>query len=328
MTTTATSYTINGHKYAAGDVLTGKDLMTYLWYRAKQLGLDPAAVLAVANVEGGFSQAVGDSGTSFGPFQLHKGGRLPTNISDPKSWANTPTGLNYALQGISSSGAKGKAGYASVSTIVTKFEKPANPSGEVTSAMGQYATYMKWATKAGSVKADIGNITAQDPISSAASAVAGAVGDTASAIGSIGSFFGALGKADTWKRVGKVLAGSIAIAYSIKMILDETNMPVPKAVSTVTTGTKNLLPAEVRQPVRQLNYRRRTEKSNVRRRERYGEEVEFARTKTKAREETKHRERESSEKRTYRREQARKRSAAKSGGAPAGARPYTLTPAD
>jgi hypothetical protein len=57
---------------------------------ARARGLDPAAVLSIASVEGGFNGAVGDHGTSFGPFQLHKGGALPSGIKNPQQWANSP----------------------------------------------------------------------------------------------------------------------------------------------------------------------------------------------------------------------------------------------
>jgi hypothetical protein len=45
---------------------------------SRQFGVDPRAALAVAMGEGGLRWgAVGDNGTSYGPFQLHVGGALP-----------------------------------------------------------------------------------------------------------------------------------------------------------------------------------------------------------------------------------------------------------
>ena len=90
--------------------LYGSNLISYIIGEAKALKLDPAAVLSVVTHEGGFSGAVGDQGTSFGPFQLHKGDALPAWVwaKGPifaNAWAWSPAGIDYALQGIAKSGA-------------------------------------------------------------------------------------------------------------------------------------------------------------------------------------------------------------------------------
>jgi len=99
-------------------------------------GLDPHAVLAVASVEG-LSGGVGDSGTSFGPFQLRVGGALPAGKG--KSWAESPAGIKYAIQRIASV-AKGLKGEAAIRAIVTQFERPANPTAEIQKARDRYGT--------------------------------------------------------------------------------------------------------------------------------------------------------------------------------------------
>ena len=101
---------------------------------SKKYGLDPHAVLAVASVEG-LSGGVGDAGTSFGPFQLHVGGALPKGKN--KAWAESPAGLEYAIRKIAGV-AKGLKGEAAIRAIVTKFERPANPSGEIKKARSRY----------------------------------------------------------------------------------------------------------------------------------------------------------------------------------------------
>lgn len=106
---------------------------------ARQRGLDPSAVLAVANVEGGFQGAVGDQGTSFGPFQLHKGGALP-QVANPQAWANSPQGIAYALNQIAKV-ARGKHGRDAISAIVSQFERPAAPGAEIQKAFGRYGAY-------------------------------------------------------------------------------------------------------------------------------------------------------------------------------------------
>ena len=95
--------------------LYGSNLISYIIGEAKALKLDPAAVLSVVTHEGGFSGAVGDQGTSFGPFQLHEGGKLPSGLSGAKAqaYANSPAGVDYALGGIASI-ASGQSGTSAV----------------------------------------------------------------------------------------------------------------------------------------------------------------------------------------------------------------------
>jgi hypothetical protein len=82
---------------------------------------------------------VGDNGTSFGPFQLHRGGALPANVplGGAQQWATSPAGINYALDRIAGV-ARGKRGRAAVEAIVSQFERPADPAGEIQRALGHY----------------------------------------------------------------------------------------------------------------------------------------------------------------------------------------------
>lgn len=103
--------------------------------KARKYGLDPAAVLAVAMGEGGLRWgAVGDNGTSFGPFQLHVGGALPKG-KDAR-WANSPAGLDYAIRTMSKT-AKGLKGEAAVNAIIRDFERPADPDTSVSRAVAR-----------------------------------------------------------------------------------------------------------------------------------------------------------------------------------------------
>lgn len=102
---------------------------------ARQAGVDPEAALRVASAEGGIKfGAVGDHGTSFGPFQLHVGGALPKGKD--AAWANSAEGIKYALQQMAASGAKGKTGRDAVASIVQNFERPAAPGAEIERALG------------------------------------------------------------------------------------------------------------------------------------------------------------------------------------------------
>jgi hypothetical protein len=121
-----------------------------------QLHLDPYAVAAVSIAEGGGRfGAVGDGGTSYGPFQLHRGGELPR--TEDAAWANSPAGVKYAMTRMAVSGAAGLRGLAAIRSIVTRFERPAAPGPEV---RGSLATYQGWNGSGGPL-ADTGNASYQ-----------------------------------------------------------------------------------------------------------------------------------------------------------------------
>lgn len=101
---------------------------------AVHYGLDPLAVLAVANAEG-LGGGVGDNGTSFGPFQLHVGGALPRGKT--QAWAESPAGIDYALRQIARV-ARGLTARQAIEMIVRRFERPADPEGEIARAWTYY----------------------------------------------------------------------------------------------------------------------------------------------------------------------------------------------
>ena len=115
-------------------------LERYLEQHAGQYGLDPRAELAVAAQEG-LSGAIGDSGTSFGPWQLHKGGAYPAKApQDPQkanAWAWSAKGVSYAESRMATV-ARGKQGDAAIEAIVTGFERPRNPQAEIAAAETWY----------------------------------------------------------------------------------------------------------------------------------------------------------------------------------------------
>lgn len=117
---------------------------------ARSRGLDPAAVLSIASVEGGFNGSIGDHGTSFGPFQLHIGGALPKGISNPQAWANSKAGIGYALDHISQV-AGGLHGKQAIAAISSRFERPADVPGEIAKASGRYGQFAGGALPKGSI---------------------------------------------------------------------------------------------------------------------------------------------------------------------------------
>lgn len=136
--------------YAVGEG-TVKSGIAYIVQRSRQLGLDPAAVLAVAAQEG-LGGGVGDNGSSFGPFQLHQGGAYPASApqtpAQAQRWAWSTSGLDYALEQISKV-AQGLQGDAAISNIVSRFERPANVAAETAAAVGAYPTYQGIASTGG-----------------------------------------------------------------------------------------------------------------------------------------------------------------------------------
>lgn len=119
---------------------------------ARARGLDPAAVLAVASQEG-LSGRIGDGGHAYGPFQLNNAGGVITDthpgVNDPgtQAWASSPAGINFALDRIAAV-AKGQHGQQAVNSIVTQFERPANPGREVAGASAAYGSYSGGAAQA------------------------------------------------------------------------------------------------------------------------------------------------------------------------------------
>lgn len=196
-------------------------------------GLDPSAVAAVASTEGGFggpSSAPGDGGTSFGPFQLHAGGALPAGVAARGSgfaqrWAWSPAGISYALDRIASV-AKGLGGQASVTAIVTKFERPADPTSQIAKALSRYDMYSGPGSipqETGSA-ADAGSYDAK----SAAHDVAQATG-----INSIVDFLKRLGDPNLWLRIGQVVAGAVLAFAGIVLLVKQVGLAAPSAPGIV-----------------------------------------------------------------------------------------------
>jgi hypothetical protein len=110
-------------------------------HAAKLYGIrDWRALAAVANAESGLDPgSIGDSGSSFGLFQLHQGGALG-NMSNSKAreYLDAFRNASFAARQIRAMGLHNLTGKAAIAAFVSKFERPANPSGEIARAYAWY----------------------------------------------------------------------------------------------------------------------------------------------------------------------------------------------
>jgi hypothetical protein len=126
---------------------------SWILHDAPQYGLDPFAVIADALTQGGISgptasnPEIGDSGTSFGPFQLHKGGALPTIFNDnlplAQQWSWSRAGIDYGLAQMAGTPGvlQAKGGEPQAVAIVTKFGRGANPAADTTAVEHAFMQY-------------------------------------------------------------------------------------------------------------------------------------------------------------------------------------------
>ena len=208
-------------------------------------GLDPAAVASVASVEGGFggpSSAPGDGGTSFGPFQLHIGGKLPAGLSGQaaQTFAWSPGGINYALNGIAKS-AKGLGGAASVSAIVNNFEQPADPAAEIKRALANYSQFQG----GGSVPIESGS--AADAGSASGSKFlpnqTGGTGLQIHPLQSLSAFLGVIGDPNTWIRILEIVGGSVIALAGLYLLVKDIGLGVAVPTPGPTAAVAKAVPA-------------------------------------------------------------------------------------
>ena len=179
---------------------------------ARASGASDVLMVAVAIVESGLNwDTVGDGGTSFGPFQHHRGGALGNHSPD---WAMSPAGVTeraYALIG------------ARTGADAARIQRPADPAGyavkvdnalprarqlvtQVDGAGGPHHTGPGIQSYAGQ---DIGGVTPLGP-AQAAGAVAGAAGKAAGAVASLFDW----GAARRLVLAGLIVAGGVGLVVA------------------------------------------------------------------------------------------------------------------
>jgi hypothetical protein len=137
-------------------VLNRDQVIAYVGQVAPQYGVDPAAMLSVANHEGlntepgSFWTVPGELFNSFGPPSWNAnpkaaGGPIVSrqgSVTNAASWAWTPEGLDYWIQQVAQA-ASGLTGTAAISAIVHNFERPLErlAPGEIRNATADYAGF-------------------------------------------------------------------------------------------------------------------------------------------------------------------------------------------
>jgi hypothetical protein len=217
-------------------------LTSYVDAVAPAYGLDPRAVLAVASQEG-LSGKIGDHGTSFGPWQLHKGGEYPSTApqseQEANEWAWSVKGVNYALKRMSNV-ARGKTGSAAIVAIVDKFERPANKAGEIAGAERDYAESEagklgSGGTSVTSILKHLADLTPAGLAAQESASVLGGAGGVVKGTESVGSFLGKLTDPSFLLRGLEVVGGAVLALMGLYMLARMVGLaPSPAQVAAVT----------------------------------------------------------------------------------------------
>jgi hypothetical protein len=153
---------------AAGFAPGSKQALAYLQRLLVAQHVDPQAAMRVFNVEGA-SGGIGDGGHAFGPGQFNNAGGVWTgryaglSPQQINQIAWSPQGLAELAQRVGKV-AGGLKGAAAVRNIVTRFERPADPRGEIAKALGGSVS----AAPAGAIGAPLGGFAAPQGLNGAA----------------------------------------------------------------------------------------------------------------------------------------------------------------
>ena len=239
----------------------------YIVTEAGQYGLDAGAVLAVAAQEG-LGGTIGDSGSSFGPFQMHVGGEYDAAVAAgapavpasgataaqqqaAEAWANSPAGIDYALEQIAGV-AKGQTGDTAITSIVYGFERPTNEPAEVARATAAYPSAHTAAQLAASGSGGLGKILGElktDIISGPGDALIKATGGQHGSVGgpvnkalavpnavvsgaeALPSFLGKITSTSFLLRAGEVIGGAVLLLAGLYLLARSAGLAAATAAS-------------------------------------------------------------------------------------------------
>jgi hypothetical protein len=210
--------------------LYGAALWDYIGQHAREHGLEPNLARAFVPLEGGAQGASGDKGTSFGPWQLHIGGALPkAHERDAAAWANSPAGVDYALEQLGRTVKTHAPNYDPVAgtwvasatdAIARYFEKPAEPPkgiGWQAESQRAQANYARM-TDQGSAS-DWTSYDANDAARNVADAAKTVAHPFAQLADLVGKLAGWLGNPQSWIRVGLGVGGFLLLFFGVRHAL-------------------------------------------------------------------------------------------------------------
>jgi hypothetical protein len=148
--------------------------------------LDPAGGIAVALNESDLEPAiVGDQGTSYGLFQLHRGGALPASWTAAQ--AEDPLqNARYTADQVAKDGGAGLSAGALQILQTTAFERPQNVAGdENPQNLARAETIVKDLSSPAAQITAAGDLAHYSSSSNAGSSVSGAAGAAAGAVGGL-----------------------------------------------------------------------------------------------------------------------------------------------
>ena len=206
---------------------------------AQRLGVDPILALATAKVESGFNpKAVGDYGTSFGLYQLHKGGELG-NLT-PQQAFDPSTNAAVALQQFKNV----QRSYPNVTDpgqIAALAQRPADPQGYAVKVDQAYSALQQQKNNSNSGGGLLGAVGDALQIEGGPAAGVGAgiqAGQSvAGAIDSAAGFFKWITDSHNWLRLGEILAGATLMVIGVVAVgFTLGDKDIVKAAGSVATS--------------------------------------------------------------------------------------------
>ena len=194
---------------------------------AARYGVDPRLALADAQQESGLNpMSVGDQGTSFGLYQLHRGGELgnltPAQAFDPATNADTALAVFAQVQA--------KNPTASPGQIAALAERPANPAAYAAAVNAIYANPAFMPGVAGG--AGGAAVPAAGPAPSSSSTGSGSTSTPATQAGFLGSVAGDVAKAwyPVLAKVAFIVAGLALVGLGFARLFPGVTRTVNAAV--------------------------------------------------------------------------------------------------
>lgn len=198
---------------------------------ANKLGVNPRTAVADAYVESKFNAtAVGDNNSSYGIFQLHRGGELgsltPQQAFDPTTNATTALTVFASNQGT----------YSDPGLLAAKSQRPADPSGYALKVDALYndPTFLS-GLGAGSMSE-----YAPPNINGTNGSGGSTINPVSLSSGVVDTLTGGLPLADALTRAGLMVFGFAVIVVALHALSDSSETPVGTVSSGASAAKTNI----------------------------------------------------------------------------------------